>query len=810
MRCELCREIISAGIDDEPIGDEREVEAHLASCAECSAFAAGASKLHRRFRIRPAEAVRDHSAEILAAVAMHAPRSDHARSATQASPDRPERGWARYALLWLALTQLALAVPALLFGTDHGADLHVAHEIGSWDAALAFAMLLVAFQPRRATGLLPFVGALSAVLLVTAAIDVAGGHAPAIGEAGHLLTLVGVGLLWLVSRARPDDRPLVRRRARTAPLRHARLRDSSNRSIQRSLVAAIAAVAFGAVGLVASATPASAHAILVSASPADGSVLHTPPTRVVLTFSESVTINLRSLRVVNADGRRVDRGDVTHGGSSREVRVSLDSHLPVGTYVVGWSVISADTHPVHGGFLFSVGSKTGVAKGVVASLASPSGATIWQTVSQVLRWAAYVGALLAAGLAVFQTWIAGAKSAATDGLPRRLTSARLVYIGGIAAAVTTAMAVVTDAAGATGLGIASIFHAGVLGQVLGGGMEWTVIGIAVAAVLAAWAVRSVADGTEPSRPMAKAIALAAVAAVSGAFAASGHSTSTSPEALVLLADTVHVGAAAIWFGGLVGLVVAIRAIRRAAGSSTRADQTSEADNGTAIHAAKLVARFSRVATWALAAVTIAGLTLAWREVRAVRALTSTTYGWLLIAKVGVVALVALVAAYNHYRLTPAVRHRPTASARWSRLRTTLRVEVALLVVVLALTAVLTDTIPASTAAGIGTVASRTATFGPGSVQVVVDPARRGNNAMHMYVLDKFGSPYDRLSNVRVELSLPAANLGPIEREAFHAGPGHWQVDGNALTVAGQWRLTILAQPDQFTEWQATVTVRIQP
>ena len=218
MRCDLCREAVSARIDDEPAPlPEADLYAHLAECADCRAFAGQAEALHRRLRVRPAEAVPDRSAELLAAIAPHAPRADRSagRPGLAGLADRAtDRGWTRYALLWVALTQLALAIPALFLGTDHGADLHVAHEIGSWDAALAFAMLTVAFQPRRAAGLLPFVGSLTVVLFATAVLDVAGGHTPAIGESGHLLTLVGVVLLWLVSRARPDERPLVRWRAR--------------------------------------------------------------------------------------------------------------------------------------------------------------------------------------------------------------------------------------------------------------------------------------------------------------------------------------------------------------------------------------------------------------------------------------------------------------------------------------------------------------------------------------------------------------------------------------------------------------------
>ena len=119
----------------------------------------------------------------------------------------------RWALFVVALTQLALAAPAL-FGQDSGATVHVAREVGSFGVALAVGLLVAAWQPARAWGLLPLAAALVLVMASTSVLDVVDGRATATGEAHHLLNLAGVAFLWLVARAtRPAP---VRRPAATA------------------------------------------------------------------------------------------------------------------------------------------------------------------------------------------------------------------------------------------------------------------------------------------------------------------------------------------------------------------------------------------------------------------------------------------------------------------------------------------------------------------------------------------------------------------------------------------------------------------
>ena len=189
MDCAQIRDALSARLDDEASAlAPALVDHHVAGCPACAAWAERAEALHRSVRVREADPVPDLSAAIVAA-ALPA-----RRPATVEVVSAP-----RWALFAVALTQLVLAAPALL-GDDPGASVHAARELGSFDVALAVGLLVAAWQPARAWGLLPVAAALALVLLGTAALDLVDGRASTVGEAHHLLDLAGVGLLWVVAR----------------------------------------------------------------------------------------------------------------------------------------------------------------------------------------------------------------------------------------------------------------------------------------------------------------------------------------------------------------------------------------------------------------------------------------------------------------------------------------------------------------------------------------------------------------------------------------------------------------------------------
>ena len=572
----------------------------------------------------------------------------------------------------------------------------------------------------------------------------------------------------------------------------------------RRLRLGLTAVLVTVVALVALAGPASAHAQFVTSTPADGAHVDPAPDVVTLRFSEDVSLELGGVRVLDTDGERVDNDDAQADGEV--VTVGLRDDLGDGTYVVAWSVVSADSHPVNGAFTFVVGEGLAASDDEIASLLNAPDDTGWHVAAGIARFAAYAGTLLAAGGFIFISVVD--RRRASRSVVRLLTGAAVVGAVGLLVQIPLQAAIATES------GWSAVWSPSRWIDVLSNtGLRWsTALGL-VGLVLVGIAVGSAGE-ERPSAPAWVGWFGAAVAFVS--FALTGHTRVTSPAWLVLPADAMHVAAAVIWFGGLVLLAPAWTRRRR---------------EGDAVAAAGMVDRFSQVAACSAAALGVTGLILSWLEVGSFDELFSTRYGWTLVAKLAAVAVVAAIAAYNHWRLLPDIRltGRPVLTASgalvaspggpgaakttrsslaWRRLEGTVRAEVVGLVVVLAITAALVAITPARDAAATGGVYSSTVAYLDGQMSFVIDPGRVGTNEMHVYLLDSTGRADDSLEKVTIRMSLPDEGFGPIERETEKAGAGHWSLDTSDLTIAGDWEMEVVGQVSRFEDQTVTFAVPI--
>ncbi|KDO07392.1 zf-HC2 domain-containing protein [Amycolatopsis mediterranei] len=184
MRCEECREALSARLDGE--AEPASPDEHLASCAKCREWFAGAERLRRAMLLRPAPPVPDLTAAIL-----------------ERTPAPSGDGWGlRIALAVVAIAQLGPAFAQLL-GTAHDGG-HLGHESGAWNLAVGIGPLTAALRPKTAGGQLPLLTGFVGVLAVWSAGDLAAGQVALSRVATHVLVVLGPALLYAVHRGHRD------------------------------------------------------------------------------------------------------------------------------------------------------------------------------------------------------------------------------------------------------------------------------------------------------------------------------------------------------------------------------------------------------------------------------------------------------------------------------------------------------------------------------------------------------------------------------------------------------------------------------
>ncbi len=613
------------------------------------------------------------------------------------------------------------------------------------------------------------------------------------------------------------------------------------RIIRRVGVLLVALVAV----LVATAGPASAHAVLDRSDPVGGSTLATPPSAVTLSFSESVTTDPRSITVISAAGKRVDSGDVRHGQAGSQVVVGLPAGLERGTYVVSWHVISADSHPVSGGFLFGVGVAPDAA--AASAVSTSSGSAGVSVLAGVVRFVAFAGlsVLLGAGFFLLTLWPAGLHRPGPN---------RLLWTGwGVTLAGAVGLLLVQGPYGA-GQGMSALAQWAPLSTTLHTRFGHLVLLRILALLLAVPLLRAIV--VSGRRAVAELGGLALVVAVTQA--ASGHAGVGDHAWLATTIMTLHVLGVAAWTGGLAVLVVFLRTTSRRgpAGDRNRRPDAGVPDTGVpdtgvpdarvpaarAAELARVLPRWSRTAMAAVGIIILTGVYQTWREVGGLAALTTTAYGRLLLLKLWFVALMLGVGwlahrwVVRHYRpvvaalaasrsdTTAGAGARPPGSSSTDAqgrfqateravteravagLRRGVLFEAGLAAVVLAVTAVLVNSIPARTS--YVPPFADTVFAGPLTVQVDISPTRHGPQTLHIYTFDPAGKVAP-LADASAQLSLPDAGVGPLPVPLTQVAPGHAIAQGMQVPLPGAWQLRLTLRVNDFDQYVTTLFYQVR-
>jgi len=561
------------------------------------------------------------------------------------------------------------------------------------------------------------------------------------------------------------------------------------RRLLRLLVGLVTLVLLAGFG---TAAPAAAHAGLVSTDPASGTVLDTAPRDLRLIFSEPVAPVAEAFTLYDSSGRYAG----SDGGQGRVPVTSLDTtvtallppSLPNGSYLLSWRVVSADSHPIGGVLPFAVGETSAAPPAPPPADAESLGNPV-NSLYLALQVLGYLALLGAAGLSVFDQVVLVRE----PGRPR--TRRRLLALGvGLSVAAYTLLLPLTvlreRGEGLSRLGGAGPWREG-----------WSTPAAATLALAAAGGLLLLLAARLPAAAGRLVGLLGGLVAVASVLP-TGHTRTYGPAWLVVTLDLVHAATAAIWFGGLIGLGLHLARARRS--------------HSDPVPVAAVVARFSALAGALVGLLGASGLGMAVIILGSVSALFDTSYGRALLVKLALVAVIGLLAVWNKAYLVKAVRRRNAPAAQWRRLRGAVLDEAALLVVALAITGLLTMqspteplTFPDSSTAGPAVPGSERVSFGDGSLQGQLLPARVGPNTLEFTLRDGDGAPLASKVLPEVSASLPSEGLGPLEAsvEKLAGTSSRYQAELQ-LPLGGEWQLVVSLPSTSFDAPTGTLVVLV--
>jgi len=557
-------------------------------------------------------------------------------------------------------------------------------------------------------------------------------------------------------------------------------------------------LALGAVLLAALAFPASAfaHAALLKTVPSASVTVNTPPKQVQLVYSEAVEPRFAIVSVTNAAAASETTGPPQRNASNPdELDVPL-KHLPSAWYLVVWRVISVDGHPVRGAFTFAVGPNPGPAPQFKIPSLSETAATPTLIIA---RWAVFISFMAAIGLFVLRMFVARP----LESPPRALAIGFWIAIG--ISLIATPLYVLLSTAK---FALRSFWDWGTLVPLMrtsafGRGyldLELVLALLAVAAAVAFWVERSHRGPRTIAELFSVGGVLLAAAGAALVPGVAGHAAQTSPRALSVVLDGLHVASGSLWVGGLIGLLVLWRSLgaaRRLAGLTV------------------CVPRFSNVALLSVMVLFGTGVAASVIRLPTVGALWQTSYGEAILVKAGILLAAIGVASVNFLRTVPGLRSPEPTESIATLLRGLVSAEVVLVASAVAVAAVLSSLPPPPRA--LAEESHATAQTGPGPVTKVVaehgyqlqfhvNPNRAAVPNNFAVQISKNGQPVTG-ADVTATFTMLDMEMQSQTYQLSERSPGLYEHSAPALVMVGHWGLSFAITPRGATPFNVLLVDR---
>jgi copper transport protein len=270
-------------------------------------------------------------------------------------------------------------------------------------------------------------------------------------------------------------------------------------------------------------------------------------------------------------------------------------------------------------------------------------------------------------------------------------------------------------------------------------------------------------------------------------ALAGHAAQTSPRGLSVLFDWLHVGAGALWVGGLVGLLVLWRSLPVAARTA-----------GLVV----AVPRFSSTALVSVLVLIGSGTGASIIHLPTVGSLWQTAYGQALLVKIALLGAAVVLAGGNLLRAKPRLARPEVGEGAARLLRRLVAGETLLVAAAIFVAAVLSSLAPPSQA--LASVGGAAAHVGPGRVTSVV---RRNGYTFAFGVAPNKAAVPNRFTvditrggkpltgaDVVLTFEMLDMEMGQQAYRLAETSPGVYAHAAPALVMVGHWGLSFEVTP----------------
>lgn len=548
--------------------------------------------------------------------------------------------------------------------------------------------------------------------------------------------------------------------------------------------------------IVSSVPLAYAHPFIVNSDPSQSSSASAGINQIVIHYSETVEIEFSAIKVLDSSGNQIDNKDTKYIGNESTLAVTTPP-LKDGIYTVTSKVLSkVDGHLVDEAFVFGVGNVSvppPKPRDITESTYFPeAGARLPGIVGQVIVLGSVISSIVIWGAMRKKNIVKENLSELQKFYQAKFSSVVgiglfLVFASNILMLVVQTLRLQTSASAVLQTSFGSV---------------WIIRMAITVILLAVWfLIENKSNVSNKKQILLLVLSLILISTTT----IIGHGAASEQLSAIII-DYAHSLIASVWIGGVIffGFIL-LPALSKLDGDKKE------------IITLLAIPRFSSLIVISLGVLVITGPTLLWLLEDDIALLSQSTYGFFIMAKIGVASVMAALGGYNQFKIQKSAERdiKSNAINVHRKLGKSLKTEAVLGVILLGLVALLANSsLPTSQAQQAQQITNGLQTSGfseNARFDISIEPFASGSNTIDVTVFDSDGKPLTDVDSWSVRVSNPQKNIAPIDIPESKASENKNEYQGKpTFGFSGNWNIDVEVKRKEHANESTRFSVVIKP